>query len=63
MDSSGVEREVHEFRGAIIESVMLDVMYEVPSIEDLAEVIIDESVVKGEGTPEYVAEIGGSELA
>ena len=48
---------------AILESVMLDVMYEVPSIEELAEVVISEAVVKGEGEPEYVAQMGGSELA
>ncbi len=39
---------------AIIERVMLEVMYEVPSIEGLSEVSISESVVKGDGEPEYV---------
>jgi ATP-dependent Clp protease ATP-binding subunit ClpX len=38
---------------AVIESVMLDVMYEVPSIEGLSEVIIDETVVDGSGEPRY----------
>ena len=48
---------------SILESVMLDVMYEVPSVENLAEVLITEDVVKGEGEPEYLSEMGGSELA
>jgi len=47
---------------AIIESVMLHVMYEVPSIEGLSEVVINGEVVRGEGEPEYttVQEIGAS---
>ncbi|MCO4746523.1 MAG: ATP-dependent Clp protease ATP-binding subunit ClpX [Proteobacteria bacterium] len=39
---------------SVIESVMLDVMYEVPSVEGVSEVIITEAVVAGEGEPEYV---------
>ena len=42
---------------AIIESVMLHVMYEVPSIEDLREVVITEEVVQGEGEPEYISDV------
>jgi ATP-dependent Clp protease ATP-binding subunit ClpX len=42
---------------AIIESVMLDVMYEVPSIEELKEVVITEALVLGEGEPEYISEV------
>ena len=38
---------------AIIEQVMLDVMYEVPSVEGVSEVTITEDVVSGEGEPEY----------
>ncbi|MBT3217642.1 MAG: ATP-dependent Clp protease ATP-binding subunit ClpX [Proteobacteria bacterium] len=38
---------------SIIERVMLDVMYEVPSIEGLDEVEITEDVVNGEGEPVY----------
>ena len=38
---------------AIIESVMLDVMFEVPSVEGLSEVVITEEVVLGTGEPRY----------
>ncbi|MCB9683967.1 MAG: ATP-dependent Clp protease ATP-binding subunit ClpX [Alphaproteobacteria bacterium] len=37
---------------AILEQVMLDVMYEVPSVEGLSEVVIDENVVAGKGMPQ-----------
>ncbi len=45
---------------AIIEKVMLDVMYEVPSIEGVSEVVITGAVVRGEAEPEFqsVAELG-----
>ena len=45
---------------AIIESVMLDVMYEVPSIEGLSEITITREVVEGTGEPVYqtVKELG-----
>ncbi|TNE87312.1 MAG: ATP-dependent Clp protease ATP-binding subunit ClpX [Deltaproteobacteria bacterium] len=39
---------------SVIEGVMLEVMYEVPSIEGISEVIITDAVVRGEGAPEYV---------
>ncbi|MBN2800078.1 MAG: ATP-dependent Clp protease ATP-binding subunit ClpX [Deltaproteobacteria bacterium] len=39
---------------AIMESVMLDLMYDVPSIEDISEVIVTGEVVKGEAAAEYV---------
>jgi ATP-dependent Clp protease ATP-binding subunit ClpX len=38
---------------SIIESVMLEVMYEVPSVEGLSEVVITEEVVNGTGEPQY----------
>ncbi|MEN0061025.1 MAG: ATP-dependent Clp protease ATP-binding subunit ClpX [Myxococcota bacterium] len=38
---------------AIMEQVMLGVMYEVPSIENLSEVLVGEDVVDGTGEPEY----------
>ncbi len=46
---------------AIIEQVMLDVMYEVPSVEGLSEVVITEEVVDGTGEPQMqtVQEYGG----
>ena len=45
---------------AIIETVMLDVMYEVPSIEGISEVAITGGVVRGTEEPEFtaVAELG-----
>jgi ATP-dependent Clp protease ATP-binding subunit ClpX len=45
---------------AIMESVMLEVMYEVPSIEGLSEIVITEDVVQGTGEPVYqtVKELG-----
>jgi ATP-dependent Clp protease ATP-binding subunit ClpX len=39
---------------SVIESVMLEVMYEVPSIDGVSEVVITDAVVSGEGSPEYV---------
>ncbi len=42
---------------AIIETVMLNVMYEVPSIEGLAEVIVNADMIRGDGEAEYVAEL------
>jgi ATP-dependent Clp protease ATP-binding subunit ClpX len=35
----------------IIESVLLDTMYDLPSAEDIAKVVIDEKVIKGEAEP------------
>ncbi len=45
---------------AIIESVMLEVMYEVPSVEGISEITITEEAVRGEGEPLFqtVKEIG-----
>jgi len=45
---------------AIIEKVMLEVMYEIPSIEGVNEVVITGAVVRGEEEPEFqsVAELG-----
>jgi len=39
---------------AILEQVMIEVMFEVPSIDDISEVIITEEVVNGSGDPVYV---------
>ena len=45
---------------ATLESVMLDIMFEVPSIEGLAEVVITEDVVRQHRSPDYnvVEELG-----
>lgn len=36
---------------SIVEAVLLDTMYELPSMEDVAKVVIDETVIKGESKP------------
>jgi len=45
---------------ATLESVMLDVMYEIPSVEGISEITITGEVVRGEGEPLYqtVKELG-----
>jgi len=35
----------------ILEQVLLDTMYDLPSMEDVSKVVIDESVIKGEAKP------------
>ncbi|MEQ1506329.1 MAG: ATP-dependent Clp protease ATP-binding subunit ClpX [Myxococcota bacterium] len=47
---------------AIMEQVMLEVMYEVPSVEGVSEVVITEHVVDGTGEPQFqtVQEFGGA---
>jgi len=40
---------------AIMESVMLDVMYDVPALEDVASCVITKDVVEGEAKPELAA--------
>jgi len=42
---------------AIVEEIMTDVMFEVPSRKDIAKVIIDEEVVKGLKKPIYVPKV------
>ncbi|PIE17946.1 MAG: ATP-dependent Clp protease ATP-binding subunit ClpX [Proteobacteria bacterium] len=39
---------------AIIEDAMLDVMYDIPSVEDVKEVVINEEVISGSGRPMIV---------
>ncbi len=36
---------------SIVEAVLLDTMYELPSMENVCKVVIDESVIKGESNP------------
>ena len=36
---------------SILESVLLETMYELPSATDVIKVVIDESVIKGESEP------------
>ncbi len=41
---------------SIIENVLLDTMFELPSMENVSKVVIDESVIKGENTPILIYE-------
>ena len=41
---------------SILESVLLDTMYQIPSLPDVAKVVIDSSVIKGESDPMLVYE-------
>jgi ATP-dependent Clp protease ATP-binding subunit ClpX len=61
------EKATHRRSGArglraVMEKVMLDVMFEVPSVEGVTQVTITEDCVNGTGLPTYVAipEVGGA---
>lgn len=41
---------------SIVESVLLDTMYDLPSVKDISKVVIDESVIKEESTPILIYE-------
>ena len=36
---------------SIVEDVLLDTMYDLPSMEDVCKIVIDETVIKGESDP------------
>ena len=40
----------------ILEGILLDVMYDLPSMENVAKVVVDEAVVKGDAQPYIVYE-------
>ncbi len=44
---------------SILESVLLESMYEIPSIENVSKVVIDASVINGESTPKLIYENPG----
>jgi ATP-dependent Clp protease ATP-binding subunit ClpX len=46
----------------ILEHILLDTMYDLPSMEDVSKVVVDESVVKGESQPYMIYE-GGEQRA
>ncbi len=50
---------------AILEETLLDVMFDVPSQDDIAQVIISGEVVRGEATPEIIprAQIARGEMS
>lgn len=41
---------------SIVEAVLLDIMYELPSMENVSKVVIDETVIKGESNPILIYE-------
>ncbi len=45
----------------ILEHVLLDIMYDLPSMENVSKVVIDESVIKGENEPYIIYASEGSE--
>ena len=48
---------------SILESVLLDSMYNIPSRDDIAKVVIDESVIRGESEPLLVYQNSERSLA
>ncbi|WP_076408574.1 ATP-dependent protease ATP-binding subunit ClpX [Shewanella sp. UCD-KL12] len=48
---------------SIVEGILLDIMYDLPSADDVTKVVIDESVVKGESTPILIYENSESQAA
>jgi ATP-dependent Clp protease ATP-binding subunit ClpX len=36
---------------SILEHVLLDIMYDLPSLENVAKVVVDEAVIRGETKP------------
>jgi ATP-dependent Clp protease ATP-binding subunit ClpX len=48
---------------SIVEAVLLDTMYELPSLEGVSKVVIDESVIKGESKPLMIFENADSQAA
>ncbi|MBW8182301.1 ATP-dependent protease ATP-binding subunit ClpX [Shewanella nanhaiensis] len=48
---------------SIVEGILLDIMYDLPSTDNVAKVVIDESVVKGESTPILIYENSESQAA
>jgi ATP-dependent Clp protease ATP-binding subunit ClpX len=40
----------------ILEHVLLDTMYELPSMDDVRKVVVDESVIQGEAKPYFIYE-------
>ncbi|MGI2260877.1 ATP-dependent protease ATP-binding subunit ClpX [Shewanella sp. GXUN23E] len=48
---------------SIVEGILLDTMYDLPSSEGVAKVVVDESVVKGESSPLLIYENNESQAA
>jgi ATP-dependent Clp protease ATP-binding subunit ClpX len=47
---------------SILEHILLDIMYDLPSMDDLEKVVIDDSVINSEGDPLFIFE-GGEQRA
>ncbi len=47
----------------IMEKVLLDTMYDLPSMEDVSKVVIDESVIEGENDPYIIFDGGDKQMA
>jgi ATP-dependent Clp protease ATP-binding subunit ClpX len=47
---------------SILEHVLLDTMYDLPSLNNIDKVVIDESVIEADGKPLYIYE-GSDQLA
>ena len=47
----------------VMEQVLLDTMYDLPSMEDVSKVVVDESVIVGENEPYIIYEGGEKQLA
>lgn len=43
----------------ILEGVLLDTMFELPTLEDVSKVVVDEAVVNGQAEPYLIFEGGG----
>ena len=48
---------------AILEGVMLDIMFEIPSNPDIKKVIINEETIKNQGNPELIFKSGNKKMA
>jgi ATP-dependent Clp protease ATP-binding subunit ClpX len=48
---------------SIIENVLLDTMFDLPSTENISKVVIDENVVNGENTPILIYQEQNSDIA
>ncbi len=48
---------------SIVEAVLLDTMYDLPSSKDVTKVVIDESVIKGESDPLLIYETSENQAA
>jgi ATP-dependent Clp protease ATP-binding subunit ClpX len=48
---------------SIIENVLLDTMFDLPSLDNVSKVVIDESVIAGENSPILIYEDQNADMA